>query len=105
MKLRVMQLLLVAFATCAFAPIASATSALYVGTQPGCNLGIIGTDPNLLGCTTAPYGSTGPQRYSRTPLWSGLTPGVNAGLVSTHPDFLGGATRFIEYALLMGDVT
>jgi hypothetical protein len=30
---------------------------------------------------------------------------VNAGLVSTHPDFLGGATRFIEYALLMGDVT
>lgn len=65
--------------------------------------GIVTTDPNLMSCATAPYGNTGPQRYSTVPLFSGLAPGVNAGLVSTHPDFLGGTTRFINYALLNGD--
>lgn len=102
MKLRVSQSLLSGVATIAFASFASA-SPLYVGTQQGCNEGIVGTDPNLMGCTTAPYGNTGPRRYSTVPLFSGLTPGVNAGMVSTHPDFLGGRTRFIDYALLNGD--
>lgn len=58
-----------------------------------------------MGCATTPYGHTGPQRYSRTALFSGLTAGVNAGLVTIQPDFLGGRTRFIDYALLMGDLS
>jgi hypothetical protein len=104
MKLRVSQSLLFIFAASAFASLATAAP-LYVGTQQGCNAGIITTDPNFRGCTTAPYGSTGPQRYSRIALFSGVTPGVNAGIVSTYPDFLGGASRFIDYSLLNGDRT
>ncbi len=104
MKLRLIQLLMFLAGTSALASIASATP-LYVGIEPGCNLDIVTTDPNLMGCPTAPYGHTGPQRYSTVPLFSGLTAGVNAGLVSTYPDFLGGTTRFINYALLMGDPT
>lgn len=105
MKVRVVPALLFSIATCAFASIASAASTLFVGTTPGCNQGIVTTDPNLMGCSTAPYGNPGPQRYSTVALFSGLTPGVNAGLVSTYPDFLGGTTRFIGYAVLNGDPT
>jgi hypothetical protein len=104
MKFRTLSVLLFVVVTSAWAAAASA-SGLYVGTQPGCNEGIVTTDPNLMGCSTAPYGSPGPQRYSTIALFSGLTPGVNAGLVSTYPDFLGGTTRFIGYAVLNGDPT
>ncbi len=90
-------------------PIGGDSHALYVGTTPDVNLGVVTTDKNHLGGGTEAIGysfaatvSSGPVNTDDYPmLFVGTTPNVNAGVVTTSEDHNGGATSMIGYCARM----
>ena len=82
----------------------TAGMALYVGSQQGCNAGVVTNSSRHLNCATTPIGSTvGRERSGGgAPIYVGTTAGLNAGVVTTASNHLGGRTREIGYLLRSG---
>ncbi|WP_345820985.1 hypothetical protein ABC766_02345 [Methylobacterium fujisawaense] len=74
-------------------------TALYVGTQGGCNAGEVTIDPGYKGCATAPIGATlaQPGNPGDPPVYVGTAAGLDAGLVTSNPRHLDAGTRPIGY--------
>lgn len=74
-------------------------TALYVGTQGGCNAGEVTIDPGYKGCATAPIGATlaRPGTPGDVPVYVGTAAGLDDGLVTSNPRHLEAATRPIGY--------
>ncbi|MES0039677.1 hypothetical protein NKJ74_31400 [Mesorhizobium sp. M0046] len=75
---------------------------LYVGTQAGCNEGIITLDQNFLNCTTAKFGYTIDDADAKPEgnfieLFAGVTPTKNDGYVSPDRNHKNGATTSIGF--------
>lgn len=74
-------------------------TALFVGTEPGCNAGEVTVDAGYKGCATAPIGSTLARRTSPADaaVYVGTTAGLDAGLVTSNPHHLDAPTRPIGF--------